>query len=162
MSQQPGDHRPESTPPGGPAYGQPTPPEGPGYGQPTQPGVPVYGQSVPSGGPQYGQPTPPGGPAYGQQGGYHGGYQAGYGSPYAAPRSTNTLAIVSLVTSIIGLGIVGIITGHIARRQIRQTGEAGDGLALAGLIIGYLITLVEVLAVIAFIGLFAIAGSSTY
>jgi hypothetical protein len=30
-----------------------------------------------------------------------------------------------------------IVTGHIARGQIRRTGEAGGGLALAGLIIGY-------------------------
>jgi hypothetical protein len=30
-----------------------------------------------------------------------------------------------------------VILGHIARRQIRETGENGDGMALAGLILGY-------------------------
>ena len=35
-------------------------------------------------------------------------------------------------------GIPAIVFGHIARRQIRETGEAGDGMALAGLIMGYL------------------------
>jgi hypothetical protein len=109
------------------------------------------------------QTPPPGGTPYGQvnPGGYgpsSSGYEArsyGYG-----PRPTNVLAIVSLVTSIIGLGIVGIITGHIARRQIRASGESGDGIALAGLIIGYVVTVIEVLAIIAFISIFAVASSS--
>ncbi|MGM0385540.1 MAG: DUF4190 domain-containing protein [Actinomycetota bacterium] len=121
-----------------------------------------YGEQRPEG-----QSTPPGGPTYGQ------GYGQGYGqSPYGASpsgyeassytygaRPTNVLAIVSLVTSLIGIGIVGIITGHIARRQIRQTGEAGAGIALAGLIIGYVVTAIEVLFLITIIGLFAVASS---
>jgi hypothetical protein len=68
-------------------------------------------------------PPPPGGPS--------GGYQ----------NKTNTLAIVSLVAACIGLfcgigSIVGIVLGFIARKQIRQTGENGDGIALAGIIVG--------------------------
>ena len=55
------------------------------------------------------------------------------------------MAVASLVAGIAGYilphpfvaGIVAIITGHMARRQIRQTGESGSGLALAGLILGY-------------------------
>jgi len=31
---------------------------------------------------------------------------------------------------------VGLVLGIVARRQIRQTGEEGDGMALAGIIIG--------------------------
>ncbi|RZU62700.1 DUF4190 domain-containing protein [Zhihengliuella halotolerans] len=69
--------------------------------------------------------------------------QAGAPSPYAQPgypaqvgRPTNTYAIVSLVSSFF-IGLVGVIFGHLARKQIRETGEAGDGLAIAGLIIGY-------------------------
>ena len=50
---------------------------------------------------------------------------------------TNALAIVSFVTSIIGFGLVGVITGHIALSQIKKTHEQGRGLALAGVIIGY-------------------------
>jgi len=56
----------------------------------------------------------------------------------AAPVAPwNVLAIVSLVTSLVGLGIVGIITGHLGLGQIKHTGEQGRGLALAGTIIGY-------------------------
>ena len=34
----------------------------------------------------------------------------------------------------------GIIAGHIALGQIKRTGEGGHGLALAGTIIGYVLT----------------------
>jgi hypothetical protein len=57
----------------------------------------------------------------------------------AAPpvgAKTNTLAIVALILGIV-IPIGGIITGHIALGQIKRTGEAGHGLALAGTIIGY-------------------------
>jgi hypothetical protein len=33
---------------------------------------------------------------------------------------------------------VGIILGHVARGQIKRTGEGGRGLATAALVIGYL------------------------
>jgi len=54
------------------------------------------------------------------------------------------MAIVSLIC---GIGqvmfwplitIPAIVLGHVARRQIRRTGEQGSGLALAGLILGYI------------------------
>lgn len=61
-----------------------------------------------------------------------------YGSPYAV-QSTNTMAIISLVTSFF-VPIAGIVCGHLALGQIRRTGENGRGLALAGLIIGYAYT----------------------
>ncbi len=62
----------------------------------------------------------------------------------AAPRSTNSLAIASLCC---GIGqvilwplatIPAIVLGHVARRQIRRTGQGGAGLALAGLLLGWL------------------------
>lgn len=68
-------------------------------------------------------------------------YQAGTtaGIPQSADvRPTNGFAIAALITALCGLVIVPIILGHIARNQIRARGEAGDGLALAGLILGYL------------------------
>ena len=34
--------------------------------------------------------------------------------------------------------IVAIVTGHLARREIRRTAERGSGLATAGLVLGYL------------------------
>lgn len=65
--------------------------------------------------------------------------------PYAAQSST--LAVVSLISGIISWfalpvigGIVAVITGHMARREIRESmGRlTGDGLATAGLVLGYL------------------------
>jgi hypothetical protein len=110
----------------------------------TDPNAPdQYGAGVP--------PTPPP-PA---QPGYGGPAQPGYGAPgqgdynpqaYAtAPAAkTNVLAIVSLIASIAGIvifwfigSVVGIICGHISLNQIKKTGEEGRGLAVAGLIVGY-------------------------
>lgn len=58
------------------------------------------------------------------------------------PQSTNVLAVVSLISGIVWLcwigSIAAVITGHVARKQIRRSGEQGDGLAVAGLVLGYL------------------------
>lgn len=62
-----------------------------------------------------------------------------YYAPAAAPARTNTLAIVALILGII-VPIAGVITGHIALNQVKKTGEAGHGLALAGTIIGYVLS----------------------
>jgi hypothetical protein len=60
---------------------------------------------------------------------------------------TSTLALVSLISGIISwflipvIGpIVAIITGHMAKREIRESAGrlTGDGLATAGLVLGYL------------------------
>jgi peptidyl-prolyl cis-trans isomerase B (cyclophilin B) len=51
---------------------------------------------------------------------------------------TNALAVVSLVLSLMFFGIVASIFGHIALSQIKKTGEHGRGLAIAGMVIGYL------------------------
>lgn len=51
---------------------------------------------------------------------------------------TNTLAIVSFVSSFV-IAIAGIVTGHMALRQIRRSGEGGRGLAIAGLVISYVL-----------------------
>jgi hypothetical protein len=96
--------------------------------------------------------------------------QGGYGAqPYPLPgRKTNGLAIASLVCSLAGfvIGIsapVGAILGHMALRQVRQTGEEGEGLAKAGIIIGWILTGLIVLGCcIAGIVIFAAAGSNSY
>ena len=80
------------------------------------------------------------------------------------PARTNTLAIVSLVASVLGafvpgLPLAGIICGHIALGQIKRTGEQGRGMALAGTIIGYAGI---VLFAIALIVLFALAASGAF
>jgi hypothetical protein len=71
----------------------------------------------------------------------------------ATAAKTNVLAIVSLVTSILGFSLVGIITGHIGLSQIKKSGEAGSGLAIAGLVIGY----ISIVALVLFIFFFGAA-----
>ena len=73
---------------------------------------------------------------------------------YQPSRPTNTLAIVALVTSLLGIGLAGIICGHIALSQIKRSNEQGKGMALAGLIIGYVETAFVALAIVGFIALF--------
>jgi hypothetical protein len=115
---------------------------GPGYGPPS------YGP--PS---SYGPPTaygPP--PAYGPPA-YPPPYPV-YGSP------TNALAIAALVCALT-IAPVGLALGIAARRQIRRTGEQGDGLALAGIIVGGIVTGIYVLMIVVLIvAWFALAQSA--
>jgi hypothetical protein len=132
------------------------PPSG-GTPDPYQPQQP-YGQSEPapyaqdpyafpaSGAPSSGQPYQP--TAYGQQPSSGQPYspqgygQPGYGHqpyPYAPVAATNTMAILALVFAFI-FAPAAIIMGHVAKKQIRRTGEQGDGLATAGLWLGYIFT----------------------
>jgi hypothetical protein len=49
----------------------------------------------------------------------------------------------------------GIVCGIIARSQIRTTGEAGEGMALAGIIISVCAALLTVLFVVLFVTIFS-------
>jgi tellurite resistance protein TehA-like permease len=73
---------------------------------------------------------------------------------------TNSMAIAALITGIL-VPIVGIILGHISLSQIKRTGERGRGMALAGLIIGYVYVAGFVLWVVFFLllGVFSVATS---
>jgi hypothetical protein len=113
-------------------------------------------------------PVYPGAPA--GPGSYPGASYPGYppnqapGSPYGAPvvaRRTNGLAVASLVCSIVGFilffvpCILGIIFGFVARSQIRQSNgtQGGDGLALAGIIIGFVaVAVIAAIIVVAAVG----------
>jgi uncharacterized protein YacL len=101
-------------------------------------------------------PAPPA-PAYGSAP----AYDAGTPSYAAAPASqkTNVLAIVSLVSAFF-ISIVGIITGHIALSQIKKTGEQGRGLAIAGLIIGYVGLVIGIIVAIVWFVIIGAAISS--
>ena len=108
-----------------PPIGGPHP--GPYGGPPSAPGMP-YGQQV--------TPPPPPGAfpgAYGQP--------YGFAHPYAPPRRTNGLAIASMVLGILWLywigSILALVFGYIARNQIRERGEAGGGMAIAGIVLGW-------------------------
>lgn len=70
------------------------------------------------------------------------------------PARTNGKAIGSVVCGVAGmfLGITSvpaIVLGHMARREIRATGEQGDGMAVAGLVLGYVVTIL----IVAFVSL---------
>ena len=60
--------------------------------------------------------------------------------PVAVPhrRPVNSLAVAALICSLIpGFpAAAGVITALVARRQIRQTGERGEGIATAAFLIG--------------------------
>lgn len=69
-----------------------------------------------------------------------------YGYPrYVPARRSNLLATLSLVfglagLSVCGLSVAGAIMGHVARRQLRDSDEEGDGVALAGIIVSWVVT----------------------
>lgn len=79
------------------------------------------------------------------------------------PRQTSTLAIVSLVSGILGwtllpfIGtLVAIVTGHMARKEIRNGGGRldGDGLAVGGLILGWVSAALWLIGIVVFVVFF--------
>lgn len=131
-----GSPDPASPPPPGSGWPDPHPANppglpgaaGPGAGPPPAPAHPAGGYGPPARPPGYGYPPFP------------------YPHPYPAPPRTNAMAVAALVVSLASLTVMGIaapvgaILGHVARRQIRERGEEGDGMALAGIIVGWIVT----------------------
>ncbi|MFY1634358.1 DUF4190 domain-containing protein [Solwaraspora sp. WMMB335] len=159
MSQpyQPGNWNDPSWPSQQP-FGSPDP-AGSISGQPSSPGGYPAGVGSP---PAEIPGLPPGYPAASHPGGGYPatgypppGYPTGYPYPVAPPVPMNGRAIAALVLGVIGIlglcaylapgtiGIVGALLGHSAKRQIRAAAaqgrpEQGDGLALAGIITGWI------------------------
>jgi hypothetical protein len=94
---------------------------------------------------------------------YQYGYPDPYGYSYQPPRPTDGLAVASLVVSCVAMpaicfygvpgliGIVGAILGHVARRRISRTGANGAGMALAGIIVGWIAAAIGAVATAAII-----------
>ena len=64
----------------------------------------------------------------------------------------NTMALVGFILSVSGAAtgitlIPGIVLSHIGLSQITRTGESGRGFAVAGLIVGYCLLGLSVLAI---------------
>jgi hypothetical protein len=119
----------------------------PSWGPPPSSGPP------PSWGPPQSWGPPPG---YGP-----GGYgPAGYGPGWRRPL--NPLAPIALVLCFFGvLAPVGLGLGLMARKQIRETGQEGEGLALAAVVLGGIISTLLLIGVIIWIvALTAIANGS--
>jgi DUF1707 SHOCT-like domain/Domain of unknown function (DUF4190) len=78
------------------------------------------------------------------------------------PAQLNGLAVASLACGLAQfvLGplptIPAIVLGHVARGQIKRTGEQGAGLALAGLLLGWVVVALGIVAIV--IGLAIAAG----
>lgn len=136
------------------------------------PSQPPYSQ------PPYGQPpyAPPPPPAYPQQGMPATGYMqpgpagqpqmANYVQPVVA-IAPNGLALTSMIAGIVSLvlcgavaGIVAVITGHLALSRANQLPPqlARRGMAIAGLIMGYISIAATVLVIIIAV---ASAGASS-
>ncbi|HVT20436.1 MAG TPA: DUF4190 domain-containing protein [Mycobacteriales bacterium] len=93
---------------------------------------------------------PPYGAAPGEAPGWYGG-----GPGYPRPADTNGFAIASLVCSLVGVLLLvvgpalGIVFGAIGLRQIPRLGQRGRGLAVAGIVIGAIVLLLDVVGIVA-------------
>jgi hypothetical protein len=121
------------------------------WSNPTQPASPVPPPAIeyssePTTAPAYpyGAAYPP--PGYGPP---------AYVQPVIVSPPTNGMAIAALVCAVLGLGPIAAILGHVARKQIRETGEQGDGLALAGIIVGWVTTGLVVCVCVGYFAFFA-------
>jgi uncharacterized protein DUF4190 len=82
--------------------------------------------------------------------------------PRPASYGTNGLAVASLVCGLcefftVGVtGIPAVVLGHVALQQIGRSGQSGRGMAITGLVLGYL-----GLAFLVFIIIVAVAASNT-
>jgi hypothetical protein len=117
----------------GPPHAAPPPyPEGP-YGGPSPYGAPGAGTPPPYSGAPYGAPGPYGYPMP-PQGWY-------------VERPTNGLAIASLATSLTCVPVLPVVFGIISLRQVRRRGDRGKGLAIAGICVSVVLSLLTALLV---------------
>jgi hypothetical protein len=100
-------------------------------------------------------------------------YQESSDAPATPPRSylpgeTSSLAVISLISGILAWfflplvgAVVAIFTGHMAKSEIRKNpgSYTGDGLATAGLVLGY-IQLALVVLSLCLVALLIVGGIS--
>ncbi len=83
-------------------------------------------------------------------------------------RETNGLAIASLCCGVAQFAfgplptIPAIVLGHMARHQIKRTGEDGAGMALAGLLLGWSVLVLGIVLILGFVAVFARSGASLH
>jgi len=115
-------------------------------------------------------PPPPGYPPYTAPPPYAAPPQPGYSPPppwaYQVQPRTNGFAIAALICGCAGFvtgctAPLAVIFGFIARSQIKNTREDGNGMAIAGIVLGILVTAgFVVFLLLAFA--FSDAGGPTY
>lgn len=70
-----------------------------------------------------------------------------------AVAPTNTFALVGFILSLFSLvtfitAIPGLVLGHLGLKQIRETGQDGHGMAIAAVVIGWVVVGLGVLSVL--------------
>ncbi len=114
--------------------------------------------SSPQSGPAYGSPPGQPPPGYGQPPGY----------PYGLPaRRNNGMAIASMILGIVWIywigSVLALVFGLIAKKQIRESGEGGSGMATAGIVLGAVgMATLALILIAGFSGAFDSDYSSTY
>jgi len=109
------------------------------YVEPPIPGMPYNAQPPVAAQPNYTETQPyyPPAPQY-QPGPYQQPYPY---QPYGPPRPTNGLAVASMVLGILWVywigSILALVFGYVARDQIKRSGQGGDGMAIAGIVLGW-------------------------
>ncbi len=115
-------------------------------------------------------PPPPGAP-YGQPMAAPGqpyaapGYSQQWGAPgqqYAPRTDKNWMGITSLILSLVGVSLGGIILGHLGLGAAKRGEASNRGVALAGTIVGWVGLALSVVWVVVIIGLSLFAGSSSF
>jgi len=146
-----------STPP---PYGSTPPPSGDDR-------PPVHGSDQPSYGstpPAYGStPAYGGSSAYGSTPPAYGGSDYGTSpSPYGYAFPKNSLAVWSLVLGLVGIfvcglftGIPAIVVGHKARGAVAEGQANNPGMATAGIVLGWISTILSIIGVLVFVLLIA-------
>ncbi len=135
-----------------------TPPPLPPYAAAPSYQPPAYPVAPPTYGQQPVQQYPGAAPSY-----------APYGYAAYPTQKTNVLSVISMIASILGIvwilpfvgSLAGVIMGHISLSQLKTSGEKGRGMALAGVIVGWIGLGFAILLAIAFFGLFAYGASSS-
>jgi len=65
-----------------------------------------------------------------------------YGYPYPPRPPYNGMSIAAMVLGIVGvctpIAILGLVFGLIAKRQIAERGESGEGFATTGIVLGWI------------------------
>lgn len=124
-------------------------------------------QTGPTAVPGWGQPPVPGQMPAPMPALAHPPVWYGPGTVGPVPRSTNGMAITSLVLGVLGIPLLSawpltvlpaalaLVFGYVARAQIRRCGELGGGMAIAGIVLGW-VTLALWLAVLAIFALFLV------
>lgn len=97
---------------------------------------------------------------------------SGYAPPPIGPR--NGLGIAALVVAIVGLvfcwtvvggvilGVAAVILGFVARGRVKRGEATNGGVAIAGIVLGFLAIIVSLVFIPIWIGMFDEVGGSNY